>query len=79
MSCTIILTTLLCAARLFEFTACVYTSSVILLLACLKSSWTVFTSSPFALSKVPNEWRKVCQPMFLWMPLRVQPAGCSAS
>ena len=45
---TIILTTLLCAARLFEFTACVYTSSVILLFACLKSSCTVFTSSPFA-------------------------------
>jgi hypothetical protein len=41
---TIIFTTLLCVARLFEFTACVYTSSVILLLACRKSSWTVLTS-----------------------------------
>jgi hypothetical protein len=59
---------LLCAARLFEVVACVYTSSVILLLACLKSSWTVFTSSPFALSSVPKVWRKVCQPIRLLMP-----------
>ena len=47
-----------------------YTSSVILLFACLKSSCTVFTSSPFAFSNVPKEWRKVCQPMFLVMPAR---------
>jgi len=51
---TIILTTLLCAARLFEVTACVYTSSVIRLFACRKSSCTVLMSSPFAFSNVPN-------------------------
>ena len=56
---------LLCAARLFEVVACVYTSSVILLLACRKSSCTVFTSSPLALSSVPKVWRKVCQPIRL--------------
>jgi len=57
---TIIRTTLLCAARLFEVTACVYTSSVIRLFACRKSSCTVLMSSPFAFSNVPKEWRKVC-------------------
>ena len=55
---TIILTTLLCAARLCEVTARVHTSSVILLLACRRSSWTVFTSSPLAFSKVPKVCRK---------------------
>jgi hypothetical protein len=42
---------------------------VILLLACRKSSWTVFTSSPFAVSSVPKVWRKVCQSIRLCMPI----------
>ena len=50
---------------MFKVTACMYTSSVILLLACCISSWTVFTSSPFAFSKVPRVCRKVCQSMRL--------------
>jgi len=37
---------------------------VILLFACRKSSCTVLTSSPLAFSKVPKEWRKVCQTLF---------------
>jgi hypothetical protein len=45
-----------------ERNGCVYTSSVILLFACRRSSWTVFTSSPLAFSKVPKVCRKVCQP-----------------
>jgi hypothetical protein len=59
---TTIFTTLLCAARLLVLNACVYTSSVILLFACRKSSWTVLTSSPFAFNKVPKEWRIPVQP-----------------
>jgi hypothetical protein len=50
-----------------EFMACVYTSTVILLLACRKISCSVFTFSPFALSNVPGV-AEVCRPMFLLMP-----------
>jgi hypothetical protein len=52
---TIIFTTLLCAARLFEFTARVYTSREMALLTRRKSSWTVSTFSPFAFRDVPKQ------------------------
>jgi hypothetical protein len=40
-------------------TACAYTSSVILIVACRSSSCTVLMSSPFAFSKVEKVRRKV--------------------
>jgi hypothetical protein len=45
---------------------CVYTSGVILLFAGRKSSWTVFTSSPFAFSSVPKEMAERCANRCSW-------------
>ena len=46
-------TTLSCACRFCGDIACTYVSSVILLVACRRDSWTTFTFSPFPFRSVP--------------------------
>lgn len=56
---------------------CTYLSMVMLTLAWRMSSFVVATSAPPAFTRVPNEWRRVCQPTRLVIPAR-SAAGRSA-